>query len=367
MTFFLISFGQQLLIELIRAVITALFTFAVLFVIGTLTVAMWDRRKKYQEIDIELYNQFQERQGEFYEVTKLWRAYYKKVYEGNDEKDKDREEELLQRASAAESKVEIIINRLVTDRMLYEKDPLTLGLYRQGYQQLRESIAEPLNHPPKFGNYKDARYQFFEDLAPRVAHIITERKRPETSWLRLHEIRSKSSEDARDHRRQVLGVRSRHWRSEVRNFVVRRYFEEIVDGRYLKLVSDIFDRQCVLHGPDSFQEVRGREGVKRFVKEFYTAFSAIDHTIVDQVAQEQGNEASVSVRFTMRATHKEGYPDFPPTGEEVTIKGRSNWRFANDEIEDYKIRECWLYYDPPGLIKQLGVVRESEGQSSGKV
>ena len=109
MTFFLMSFGQQLLIELIRAVITALFTFAVLFVIGTLTVAMWDRRKKYQEIDVELYNQFQERQGEFYEVTKLWRAYYKKVYEGNDEKDKDREEELLQRASPAESKVEIII------------------------------------------------------------------------------------------------------------------------------------------------------------------------------------------------------------------------------------------------------------------
>jgi len=39
MTFFLMSFGQQLLIELIRAVITALFAFAVLFVIGTLTAS----------------------------------------------------------------------------------------------------------------------------------------------------------------------------------------------------------------------------------------------------------------------------------------------------------------------------------------
>ena len=221
MTFFQITFHQQLLIELIRAAITALFTFAVLFVIGTLTVAMWDRRKKYQEIDIEMYNQFQERQGEFYEVTKLWRTYYKRVYEENDEKDKDREdkdreEELLQRASAAESKVDIIIKRLVTERLLCEKDLLTLGLYRQGYQQLRESIEEPRKKPPEFGSYKDPRYQLFEDLASEVAYIITERKRPESLWL--HEIKSKSSEAVRADRSEVLRVRGRHWKEEVRIF-----------------------------------------------------------------------------------------------------------------------------------------------------
>jgi len=213
MTFFQITFQEQLLIELIRAVITALFTFAVLFVIGTLTVAMWDRRKKYQEIDIEMYNQFQERQGEFYEVTKLWRTYYKRVYEENDKEDKEREQELLQRAAAAESKVDIIIKRLVTERSLCEKDLRRLGLYRQGYQQLRESIEEPRKKPPDFGSYKDPRYQLFENLASEVAYIITERKRPESLWL--HEIKSKSSEDVQADRSEVLGVRGRDWKEEV--------------------------------------------------------------------------------------------------------------------------------------------------------
>jgi hypothetical protein len=368
MTFIQITFNQQVLIELMRAVFTALFTFAVLFVIGTLTVAMWDRRKKYQEIDIEMYNQFQERQGEFYEVTKLWRAYYDKVYKDNkDEIDKDREEELLQRASAAESKVEIIINTLITDRVLCEKDPPTLGLYRQGYQQLRESIADPRKYPPKFGNYKDARYQFFEDLASRVAHIITERKRPEASWLRLHEIRSKRSEDARAHRRQVLGVRSRCWRRAVRKFVVRRYFEDILDGGNVELVDHIFDDVCALHDRDLSQELRGTNDVKEFVEKIHSAFSDIDHTIDKQVAKEHRDKASVSTRFTMRGTHKDGYQNSPPTGEkEVTMTGESDWHFAEDKSGDYKIKECWFYYDPPGLIKQLGVVGESEGQSSGK-
>ena len=42
--------------------------------------------------------------------------------------------------------------------------------------------------------------------------------------------------------------------------VVRRYFQEILDGGNLDLVERIFEPQYVLHDPGSPQEVRGLEG-----------------------------------------------------------------------------------------------------------
>src|SRR5215208_408145 len=215
---------QPSLLEVIMAVLT----FLVLFGIGQITVATWDQRKKYQDLDLQTFSQFQERMGEFIELTKLWRAFHeRKFHKRNEEKNKawisqePYQIELLERATAAESKVEVLIIKLVAERPL-RKDNLntlglddlsTLGLYRQGYQQLRESIDKGAY--AEFGGYKNCRYKFFEALAAEVAGIITERKRP-VKWL--GRSKSISSDKAQVSRSEVLAIRSDDWKKEVENY-----------------------------------------------------------------------------------------------------------------------------------------------------
>jgi steroid delta-isomerase-like uncharacterized protein len=143
--------------------------------------------------------------------------------------------------------------------------------------------------------------------------------------------------------------------SEKKKVIVRRYFEEILDGGNLDLVDEIFDPQYVLHDPNAPEEVRGLEGAKQFVGVFRRAFPDIAHTIEDQAAE--GDK--VVTRFRARATHKGELMGIPPTGEKVTIEGISIWRVANG-----KIKECWFNYDALGLMRQLGAIREPEVQLS---
>jgi hypothetical protein len=217
------AFFEQVLLALQKAGIAAVFTLLLLFVIGQRIVFIWDQRKKYQELDNATYTQFQDLQGEFYEIIKVYRTLYDTThkYEYNALKlDKSTSAELFKRACAAESKVDVMINKLVAERTLCKGDPYTLGLYRQGFQQLRESIREDSN--PEYGNFKDPRYKLFEELVSKVAYIVTESKRPETRLgkLGLGGFKSKSFEDAQADRRQVVNVRSRHWKGEVRKYVV---------------------------------------------------------------------------------------------------------------------------------------------------
>jgi steroid delta-isomerase-like uncharacterized protein len=135
--------------------------------------------------------------------------------------------------------------------------------------------------------------------------------------------------------------------------IVRRYFQEILDGGNLDLVDEIFEPQYVLHDPSSPQEVRGLEGSKQFVVMFRSAFPDIAHTIEDQVAE--GDK--VVTRLRAHATHTGDLMGIPATGKGVTIEGISIWRIA-----DGKIEECWFNYDALGLMRQLGVIPESGEQ-----
>jgi steroid delta-isomerase-like uncharacterized protein len=145
------------------------------------------------------------------------------------------------------------------------------------------------------------------------------------------------------------------WEKVESKFIVRRYFEEVLDGGNLDLVDELFDPQYVLHDPNAPREVCGVEGSKQFVGMFRGAFPDIAHTIEDQIAE--GDK--VVTRLKAHATQKGELMGIPPTGEEVTIEGISIWRIA-----DGKIKECWFNYDALGLMQQLGAFREPERQPS---
>lgn len=87
--------------------------------------------------------------------------------------------DLLDRACRSEAKLEATLVRLASQKALTTKDIATLGLFRQRYQQLRESIRDNVRLEWDHSEHKD--YVEFKTLAPQVAAIIAgaSRVRPE--------------------------------------------------------------------------------------------------------------------------------------------------------------------------------------------
>src|SRR5215208_981645 len=204
------TFWQQMLILIIGAVLQV----AVLGFIGQRIVAYWDARKKRQETDIAISTQLQQVYGEFKEGSKLWRTFYRKTYYGKYpelEIPEDVRWESLKSATAAESSLEAILVKLATERRFKDDAAYNLGMFRQGYQQLRESIRK--NKEPLFTSYNDPRYNRFDDYACKVAHIISTAKRPS----KLHGLLGYSElkpEEAAANLRKILIVRSKDWEDQ---------------------------------------------------------------------------------------------------------------------------------------------------------
>ena len=162
---------EEIVLELIKFGLT-LATLAVGWYFGLRIVTEWDIRKKRQELDIAAAEAFHGLYGEFREIARLWRTY---KYEGNPDTrvrfPADLRFDLVRRAAAAEGRVEALIVRLATGRVLDRDAVRTLGLFRQAYQQLREAIRDD----KRFDWTRPTReYALYNELTSRVAHLIDE-------------------------------------------------------------------------------------------------------------------------------------------------------------------------------------------------
>src|SRR5215218_6236272 len=88
--------------------------------------------------------------------------------------------------------------------------------------------------------------------------------------------------------------------AEENKAIFRRYAEEVVNQLNLEVADEIFDRY-IAHQPDGSTLVRGPEDVKRFQREFHSAFSDFRISIEDQIAE---GDKAVS-RITIRGIHQE--------------------------------------------------------------
>src|ERR687894_119257 len=126
--------------------------------------------------------------------------------------------------------------------------------------------------------------------------------------------------------------------------IFRRYIEEVFNQGNLEVADEIFDRY-LSHQPDGSTLERGPEDVKRFNREFRSAFPDLRISIEEQIAE--GDK--VVTRVTFRGTHQREFRGMAPTGKEVEIKGITIFRFS----EEGKVVESWDSYD------QLRVMRQS--------
>jgi serine phosphatase RsbU (regulator of sigma subunit) len=123
----------------------------------------------------------------------------------------------------------------------------------------------------------------------------------------------------------------------------RRYLEEAWNQSNLEVVDEIFDRYTS-HQPDGSVLERGPEDVKRFIKEFRSAFPDLRLSSEEQIAE--GDK--VVSHGTIRGTHQGEFRGMAPTGKEMAIKGMAVFRFSSEG----KVVESWDSYDQLSLMRQ---------------
>jgi predicted ester cyclase len=131
--------------------------------------------------------------------------------------------------------------------------------------------------------------------------------------------------------------------AEENKAIFNRYAEEVGNQLNMEIVDEIFERY-ISHQPDGSTLVRGPEDVKRFHREFHSAFSNFHINIEDQIAE--GDK--VVSRYTMRGTHQGDFRGLAPTGKEVELKAVTIFRFSPEG----KVIETWDSYDQLSLMRQ---------------
>src|ERR687897_905133 len=150
---------------------------------------------------------------------------------------------------------------------------------------------------------------------------------------------------------QIFLKRKRGIRTEKRNLstaeenkaIFRRYAEEVGNQLNLELVDEIFERY-ISHQADGSTLERGPEDVKRFHREFHSAFSDFHINIEDQIAE--GDK--VVSRYAIRGIHQGEFRGLAPTGKEIELKGVTIFRFSPEG----KVVETWDSYDQLSLMRQ---------------
>jgi serine phosphatase RsbU (regulator of sigma subunit) len=131
--------------------------------------------------------------------------------------------------------------------------------------------------------------------------------------------------------------------AEENKAIFRRYAEEVGNQHNFEMVDEIFERY-IAHQPDGSTLQRGPQDVKRFQKEFHSAFSDFHINIEDQIAE--GDK--VVSHYTIRGIHQGDFRGMAPTGKEIEIKGVTTFRFS----EEGKVVETWDSYDQLSLMRQ---------------
>jgi predicted ester cyclase len=114
--------------------------------------------------------------------------------------------------------------------------------------------------------------------------------------------------------------------------LVRKYYEDVLNGKALDAVGDFFADERIV------------EGIRRGCFSYFTAFPDL-HVSVDELIAEGDN---VFVRSTMTGTHDGEYKGMPPTGRHVAAESAEIFR-----VKDEKFVGHWCLTNVAGLMRQI--------------
>ena len=127
--------------------------------------------------------------------------------------------------------------------------------------------------------------------------------------------------------------------------LVRRFLNDVVNGRDDRLIAELVATDHVRHAPDG--DLYGPEGVRIDLEEYRTGFPDLAVTVEDLIAE--GDR--VVTRFVLLGTHAGCFLGLAPTGRAVAVPG-----IGIDRIAGGRLAECWFALDGLGLLRQLGAI-----------
>jgi predicted ester cyclase len=135
--------------------------------------------------------------------------------------------------------------------------------------------------------------------------------------------------------------------TEENKAIVRRYVEECWNKKSLSTLDELFAPNC-LHYMNGRLNHQGPEDYKNALEAWFKAFPDIQHTIEDEVAEDD----KVVIRLRASSTHNgemqfPGMPSaIPPTGKNVEIVSMSMSRIADGMIvEQWDIADFrWMQH-----------------------
>ena len=137
--------------------------------------------------------------------------------------------------------------------------------------------------------------------------------------------------------------------SEENKALIQRWFEEVWNQGNSKTIDELLDKDGVIHGlaDASGQPVRGLQAFHEFHDQFRGAFSDLNVSVDDVVAE--GDR--VVARCSVRGKHTGESLGFAATNAPIQFEG-----IAIVRIKDGKIVEAWNQFDFLEMNKQLGVL-----------
>ena len=134
--------------------------------------------------------------------------------------------------------------------------------------------------------------------------------------------------------------------AEENTAVVRRFFDEVCNGRRLELAEELLTPGHVYHDPQ-IPNVVGPQAMAQAVAVYQTGLNG--HWHVAELVAAEGDR--VVARWTGTGTHTADLMGIPPTGKSISVAAVHLFR-----LEGGKIAEQWCVWDTLGLLQQLGVV-----------
>jgi ketosteroid isomerase-like protein len=135
--------------------------------------------------------------------------------------------------------------------------------------------------------------------------------------------------------------------------LVRRYFDEVCNGRNLEVADAIFSTDHRYHDPQ-LKVPNGPRGIKEGVGLYQQVFNDARWDLQELIVSADGN--TVTVRWTGSGMQTGELMGIAPTRKRVSVSGLYVFRFTGNRIS-----ETWNNWDTLGMLQQLGVVPASVG------
>jgi steroid delta-isomerase-like uncharacterized protein len=129
--------------------------------------------------------------------------------------------------------------------------------------------------------------------------------------------------------------------------IVRRFIEKVWSKGDFHALDELYADKHIDHTPRADQFGQGRQGARKFISAYRSAFPDTRITIEEHFE----NDDKVVTRWSAEGTNTGEFMGMPATGKHATMNGVSI-----DRVLDGKIVESWGSSDRLGLLEQLGVV-----------